>query len=55
MTQIGIMIEGQNGLDWERWKRVLEVAEDLNFQCVFRSDHYNNMSPTDLDSLELWV
>jgi F420-dependent oxidoreductase-like protein len=55
MTQIGIMIEGQDGLNWTRWKRLLQAAEDFGFQCVFRSDHFTNADPPDKDSLELWV
>lgn len=55
MTQIGIMIEGQNGLNWPRWKAVLQTAEDCGYQCVFRSDHFTNASGDDVDSLELWV
>ena len=55
MTQIGIMIEGQDGLNWDRWIRLLRLAEDSGFQCVFRSDHYTNAGPPDKDSLELWV
>lgn len=54
MTQIGLMIEGQWGLNWERWQRILKNAEELGFQCVFRSDHYT-IGPPDLDSLETWV
>ncbi len=52
---IGIMIEGQDGLNWERWKRLLTTVEDLGFQCLFRSDHFTNASGPDKDSLELWV
>jgi F420-dependent oxidoreductase-like protein len=55
MTQIGIMIEGQNGLNWNRWKAILQAAEDFGYQFVFRSDHFTNSRPPDLDSLELWV
>jgi len=55
MMQIGLMVEGQNGLNWERWERILEHAEAGGYQCVFRSDHYTNPSPPDLDSLELWT
>lgn len=55
MTQIGIMIEGQDGLNWERWGRILQAAEDFGYQCVFRSDHFTNTAPPDKDSLELWV
>lgn len=55
MTQIGIMIEGQHDLNWARWKRLLQAAEDFGYQCVFRSDHFTNANPPDYDSLELWV
>src|SRR5574341_1760325 len=55
MMQIGLMIEGQDGLNWSRWQRILQAAEDLGFQCVFRSDHFTNASPPDKDALELWV
>ncbi len=55
MAQIGIMIEGQHDLNWARWKRLLQVAEDFGYQCVFRSDHFTNANPPDYDSLELWV
>jgi F420-dependent oxidoreductase-like protein len=49
------MLEGQNGLNWKHWKNILQAAETLGFQCVFRSDHYSNSNPPDRDSLELWV
>lgn len=56
MTQIGIMIEGSRGLNWARWKRLLQTAEDCGFQSVFRSDHFTNPAgEDDQDSLELWM
>lgn len=55
MTQIGLMFEGQDGLNWGRWQRILQSAEDLGYQCVFRSDHFTNPDLPDKDSLELWV
>ena len=55
MTQIGIMIEGQDGLNWARWQRLLRTAEDCGYQCVFRSDHFTNPVGEDKDSLELWI
>lgn len=54
-AQVGIMIEGQDGLNWQRWQRILTTAEDCGYQCVFRSDHYTNASGEDKDSLELWT
>ncbi len=36
---IGLMVEGQFGLTWERWSHILAMAERLGFPTVFRSDH----------------
>ena len=55
MTDIGIMIEGQDGLNWARWKRLLRTAEDCGYQCVFRADHFTNPAGEDKDSLDLWI
>ncbi len=52
---IAIMIEGQNGLNWPRWQRIARVVEDLGFAGLYRSDHFTNANPPDLDSLELWT
>ena len=52
---IAIMIEGQNGLNWPRWKRIVQLVEDLGFAGLYRSDHFTNADPPDIDSLELWV
>lgn len=55
MIEVAMMLEGQNGLNWERWQRWAHAVEDLGFVGLYRSDHYTNGSPPDLDSLELWV
>jgi F420-dependent oxidoreductase-like protein len=55
MLEIAIMIEGQNGLNWPRWQRLVKAVEELGFVGLYRSDHYTNANPPDKDSLELWV
>jgi F420-dependent oxidoreductase-like protein len=52
---LAIMIEGQNGLNWPRWQRIARAVEDLGFAGLYRSDHFTNTNPPDIDSLELWV
>lgn len=47
------MIEGQMGLTWPRWKRIVEVVERAGYAGLFRSDHFTNPSGPDEDSLEL--
>ena len=55
MVAISIMIEGQNGLTWPYWKRLVAEVEDLGFAGLFRSDHFTNAQPPDKDSLEMLV
>ncbi|MEO0563967.1 MAG: TIGR03560 family F420-dependent LLM class oxidoreductase [Chloroflexota bacterium] len=52
-AQIGLMIEGQAGLNWDNWKAILKTAEDTGYQSVFRSDHF--IIGEAMDSLELWT
>ncbi len=53
--EIAIMVEGQMGLNWPRWQRIVPLVEELGFAALFRSDHFTNANPPDMDSLELWV
>ena len=55
MLEVAIMIEGQNGLNWDRWRRIAGAVEQLGFVGLYRSDHFTNSRPPDTDSLELWV
>jgi len=52
---LALMIEGQDGLNWPRWTNLAQAAEDFGFAGLYRSDHYTNAEPPELDSLELWV
>jgi F420-dependent oxidoreductase-like protein len=49
------MIEGQNGLTWAHWKRLVAEVEALGFAGLFRSDHFTNPRPPDKASLEMVV
>jgi F420-dependent oxidoreductase-like protein len=55
MIEVAIMIEGQNGLNWKRWQRIAQVVEACGYKGLYRSDHYTNANPPDLDSLECWT
>ena len=37
---LGVMIEGQEGLGWELWRRIVRVTEDAGFESLWRSDHF---------------
>ena len=55
MLEVAIMLEGQNGLTWPRWQKIVRLVEELGFVGLYRSDHFTNMNPPDKESLELWV
>ena len=55
MVAISLQIEGQMGLTWSRWKRLVAEVEALGFAGLYRSDHFTNAFPPDEDSLELIV
>jgi F420-dependent oxidoreductase-like protein len=55
MIEISIMVEGQQGLTWPRWKRLVEAADEAGFYGLYRSDHFTDPQPPDRDSLELLV
>ena len=52
---VAIMIEGQNGLTWPRWQAIARLVEGAGFAGLYRSDHFTNADPPDLESLELWA
>ncbi|MDQ6946700.1 MAG: LLM class F420-dependent oxidoreductase, partial [Actinomycetota bacterium] len=54
--KIGIMVEGQEGLTWERWFRIADRVETLGLDSLWRSDHFFSvMGRTERDSLEAWT
>ena len=54
MLEVAIMIEGQYGIDWPRWKRLTRVVEDLGYAGLYRSDHFTEPTGPYMDALELW-
>lgn len=55
MTQVGIMIEGQEGLNWERWRRICHDTDTLGFASLRRSDHLISLADDGKrDCIECW-
>lgn len=56
MAKVGIMIEGQEGLDWDRWRRICHDADTLGFDSLRRSDHLTSlMGDPERDCIETWA
>jgi F420-dependent oxidoreductase-like protein len=55
-VQLTIMIEGQEGLTWERWQRLARTVEDAGYAGLFRSDHLTGLfGEARHASLDLWA
>jgi F420-dependent oxidoreductase-like protein len=53
---ICLMIEGQDGLTWERWRRLARAAEDGGYESLFRSDHLTGLfGDPARPSLDTWA
>jgi alkanesulfonate monooxygenase SsuD/methylene tetrahydromethanopterin reductase-like flavin-dependent oxidoreductase (luciferase family) len=56
MAKVGIMIEGQEGLNWERWRRICHDTDTLGFDSLRRSDHLISlMQAPERDCIECWT
>jgi alkanesulfonate monooxygenase SsuD/methylene tetrahydromethanopterin reductase-like flavin-dependent oxidoreductase (luciferase family) len=56
MTELGIMIEGQEGLGWERWRRICADADRLGFASLRRSDHLISLMGDDSrECIDCWA
>jgi alkanesulfonate monooxygenase SsuD/methylene tetrahydromethanopterin reductase-like flavin-dependent oxidoreductase (luciferase family) len=56
MAKVGIMIEGQEGLNWERWRSICHDADTLGFDSLRRSDHLISlMGAPERDCIETWA
>ena len=55
MADIGIMLEGQEDLTWDRFLRLAEAVEELGFGSLFRSDHLTPLQVSEpRQTLALW-
>src|SRR5260370_17792953 len=56
MAKVGIMIEGQEGLNWERWRRLCHDVEALGFASLRRSEHLISLMGDDTrDCIDCWT
>jgi alkanesulfonate monooxygenase SsuD/methylene tetrahydromethanopterin reductase-like flavin-dependent oxidoreductase (luciferase family) len=53
--QISLMVEGQAGLTWDKWRALVARVEDWGFAGLYRSDHFTMSHVTREDSLEMIV
>jgi len=55
-VRISLMIEGQEGVDWDQWLALALAAEAAGLEGLFRSDHYRSiMRGEPAGSLDAWA
>jgi F420-dependent oxidoreductase-like protein len=55
MLDVGIMVEGQESMTWDRFLGLARTVEELGFDSFFRSDHLTALGGAkDRPSLALW-
>jgi len=54
VLEVAIMIEGQDGINWDRWRRLGRAVEDLGYAGLYRSDHFTEPEGPLKEALELW-
>ena len=53
---LGVMIEGQEGLSWDLWRRFVTCVEEMGFESFWRSDHFFSLSgPRTQDAVETYL
>ncbi|MBA3871813.1 MAG: LLM class flavin-dependent oxidoreductase [Anaerolineae bacterium] len=55
MMQISLTAEGMFGLNWQRWKSLIDAAEEAGFYGLYYSDHFVFANGPDTDSLEVYT
>ena len=53
--QLGILVEGEAGLTWDQWRRLVDAAEDRGFDSIWISDHLLPGSGEDRGGLDAWL
>jgi len=53
--RVCLMIEGQEGVTWDDWVRIAQLAETKGFDGLFRSDHYTAIIEQQADAFDAWT
>ena len=55
IMQLGVMLEGQDGLTGDLWRRITARVEEWGFESLWCSDHFMSIVDSNRDVLETWV
>ena len=44
MLEVAIMVEGQEGIGWDRWRRIARAVEDSGYAGLYRSEQTDGLA-----------
>jgi len=53
--KLGVLIEAEAGLTWDRWRPLLARVDALGFESLWVSDHFLSLSAREHEGLEAWT
>lgn len=53
--QLGILLEVEEGLTWGRLRRAMQAAEELGYDALWLSDHFDSIHHPGIGGLETWT
>jgi F420-dependent oxidoreductase-like protein len=53
--KLGVLIEAEAGLTWDRWRSLLARVDELGFESLWVSDHFLSVSAREHEALEAWT
>jgi alkanesulfonate monooxygenase SsuD/methylene tetrahydromethanopterin reductase-like flavin-dependent oxidoreductase (luciferase family) len=53
--KVGIIVEGQEGMSWDAWRRLAAQTEALGFDSLWRSDHLLSTMDEGREAHETWL
>ena len=53
--KIGVIVEAQEGLGWDAWRRLAACIEALGFDSLWRSDHLLSTIDEGREANDTWV
>ena len=52
---LGVLVESEEGLTWERWRHIVSLAERLGFDSVTISDHLRSAHTAGTRGIDPWL
>ena len=53
--RVGILVEGEDGVSWDAWRRIAARVDALGFDALWRSDHLLSIVDENREAHDTWT